>query len=342
MERTGGGHPQTAGAADPGLPVIRADRNENPLGPPPAALERVAAALGALHRYPETDLAAATAAVAAIWDVSERNVLLTHGVDEATDLLLLHERAAWGLRPGFDGYWQRADALALPFRSVELDDRWRPTTPPAAFARGGAVLVANPNNPTGLLAPDEWLEGVASSAVLLCVDETYLDVAAAGTESMVSRAVDDDRVCVFVSFSKAYGLAGMRVGALLGAPPLIDRLRRRQPYRSVDGLALAAVLGCLDDPGHRVRARDHVLEWRPRLVATLRAADRRFADVRDTEASFVLARPRGDARHERAELAAQGLRTHECSPNGLPGWLRVSVGTAEEVERIGALVAAPG
>jgi histidinol-phosphate aminotransferase len=313
--------------------TIAAHLNENPLGPPPAAVRRLVEASGQVHRYPDGAVEAATAAVARHYGVPTDEVLVTRGVDEATDLLLLDHRGGWALEPGFDGYWERAAVLGLPFRRVPLDDDWSPALDPSELAGSGVGIVASPNNPSGRILPGTWIAEAIAVSSLVCIDETYLPFSS-DPRSALDRASRDDRVCVFVSFSKLHGLAGLRLGALLGTPAVIASLRRRQRFHSVDVLALAAIEGCLEDVEHLDATRRHVLHWRPELAGMLRRADRLFDEVVDTEANFVVAHTTVDASTVRTALRERGLLTHDCANNGLPGWLRISIGTSDEMRAV--------
>lgn len=309
-------------------------RCENPLGPPSGVERYVVAAARELHRYPSEAGERTAALVAEEYDVRSDEVLLTRGVDEAADLLLLEYHGGWGLEPGFDGYAQRAGSLDLPYRSVPLDDDSASTIERSSLSNAGVGFVDDPNNPTGARVSRTWLADVLGKSRLVCVDETYLGFAN-DTDSLISRAVSDDRLCVFLSFSKLHGLAGLRLGALFGAGAVLDRLRERQRFHSLDVFALAAISSCMADSTHVQNSRRHVLRWRPQLAATLRRADHLFDEVRETEANFVIAHAAGDATVLRTRLAERGLLVHDCATNGLPGWLRVSVGTADEMIAIG-------
>lgn len=321
-----------------GPSTIALHRCENPLGPPADVERRVAAATQDLHLYPAEAGDRSAALVAAAYGVQQHEVLLTRGIDEAVDLLLLEHRGGWGFEPGFDGYAHRARSLELPYRSVPLGSDWAPAVDARSLTGAGVGFIADPNNPTGQRVPKRWLADVMEVSPLVCVDETYLGFAD-DNRSHVFEAVGDGRLCVFVSFSKLHGLAGLRLGALFGTEALLDRLRDRQRFHSLDVLALAAIDGCLADPLHIGASREHVLAVRPRLAATLRKADHLFDDVRDTETNFVIARAAGDAGVLRARLAERGLLVHDCAANGLPGWLRVSVGTVDEVAAVERILA---
>jgi len=313
---------------------LRLDWNESPLGPSPQAVARVVAHAGDLHRYPRGLLGQVTTAVADYHEVPASAVLLTNGVDEAVDLALSLVRSAWYALPGFDGYADRVRAAGKPGHLIPLDDRWEPTIVPADLARaGGAVFVAQPHNPTGNLFGQDWVREVLAGAQLAFLDATYADFASVALP--VPSYTQHPRLLVFHSFSKSFGLAGIRLGALVADPSVIAELGGRQRFHSVDSVALHAVAGALDDLEHKARLCRYIRTQRPRYVATLtRSAV--FTEVCDTHANFVVARCRDDLGAERiaADLADRDVWVRDCSSLGLPGSLRISVGTPEELLRM--------
>ncbi|WP_157253011.1 pyridoxal phosphate-dependent aminotransferase [Nonomuraea typhae] len=310
---------------------MRLDWNESPLGPPPAAVARLRAHAADLHLYPRGLLEEVTADVARDSGAEPEAVLLVNGVDEAIDLVLGLVPGCRYVTPGFDAYAERARVLGRTARPIPLDAGWQPAGLPEP---GGAVFLAQPHNPTGGMFPAAWVRQVLEAAEVLVLDTTYADFAA-----QPYPVETHPRLLVFRSFSKSHGLAGLRVGALTGSPRLIGRLRERTRFHSVDSAALHALAGALADPGHRARLRAHVLAERPRYAAEL-GRHPAIGEVRDTEANFVLARPReGLVAGEVAKrLAEHDVWVRDCGPLGLPGWLRVTVGTVDDLARLaGAL-----
>ncbi|MCG8914438.1 aminotransferase class I/II-fold pyridoxal phosphate-dependent enzyme [Actinokineospora sp. PR83] len=300
------------------------------MGPSKIAVERVIAAAQDLHRYPGHLRRSATAAVAEYQGVPEDATLLTSGVDEAVDLVLSTTHTAWTTSPGFTGYADRARALGKRVRTIVLDERWEPATDPAEL-RDGVVLLAQPNNPTGNTFGPDWLHAVLRDTPLVFLDETYLRFGPAPV-SRAARAPHTDNLLVYSSFSKSFGLAGVRLGAVFGSQKTIRALRAAQRYEAVDTVALAAAEGVLADRPHLADLRRCVVELRPRYAEVLATADL-FDHVRETEANFVLARCRtpAGAGGVVAGLAALGVRVCDTAAFGLPGWVRVSVGTSRSL-----------
>lgn len=313
---------------------LRLDWNECPIGPSPAAVSRVLANAEELHRYPRGLLESVTAQLAAHHRVDPDSVLLTTGVDEATDLVLARTDTAWYVDPGFDGYQARAQVWRRRTRTIPLDAGWEPIGTPQDYGMGGrdAVFLAQPNNPTGNVFRSEWISRLAESAGVVFLDATYADF----DDAARLDALDDrPNVLRFHSFSKVYGLAGIRVGVLIGDPARIADLRAHSRFHAVDSIALHAVSGAVEDEVHRMRARAFVSTLRPRYVAAC-AQLPVFAEVRDTATNFVVARCReGLPVNELiGRLAALGVWIKDCAQFGLPGWVRITVGTAADLTRL--------
>ncbi|WP_203897805.1 aminotransferase class I/II-fold pyridoxal phosphate-dependent enzyme [Virgisporangium aliadipatigenens] len=312
---------------------VRLDYNESPIGPPPRAVAELRERAGDLHRYPRDLEPEVTREVAAHFGVDPGDVLLTNGVDEAVDLLLHDVAEIWTVAPGFDGYAQRAAVHDRAVHTIPLDDRWQPVAPPLAFAGSRAVFLAQPNNPTGNLFPRAWVEEVTAVADLVFLDETYLEFSDSPSFAPLLRSRPN--LVLFKSFSKAFGLAGARLGALVGATQRIAPLRERRAFYSVDSLSLASVAGALADADHRAELKRHMAGARTAYLDALRSSEV-FAEVRDTQTNFLLARC-PTPQHSAAvtdRLAQQGVRVRRCADFGLPQWIRVSIGSYEALDAL--------
>jgi histidinol-phosphate aminotransferase len=319
-----------------GDPPLFLDYCETGVSPIPAAVRRVHEHAHELNHYPRGLCDHAVRAIAAAHGVSESQVLLTNGVDEATDLVLLEARALTCVTPGFVGYWERANALDVAATYLPLTAEWElPEQWWHAAHPGSAFVVAQPNNPTGSsFGSATWLDEALAMFSLVVVDETYRLVADAPMRSCVHR--EEENLLTFISLSKAYGLAGVRVGALVGSPPMIERLARRKRFYSIDNLALHAVIGALEDPDAVASATAAVKRLRPAYARAIANAVGLFAEARMTDCTFVLGRV-----HERigahrlvAELAAGGVMVSDCAISGMPGWLRVGVTDAATITKL--------
>lgn len=308
------------------------DWNESPLGAPPRAVQRVREAADRLHRYPRGLMEEVTGLAAEHFGIPPERVLLTAGVDEAIDMTLSLAGRAWGVRPGFDGYPDRAAANGKPFHPIPLGADWLPAQPPAA-GPNDIVYLAQPGNPTGNLLPDGWIDAARARAGYVFIDETYQEFSS--RPSVLARVVDPEPgFLVYRSFSKAAGLAGIRVGALIGHASVIARLAGLRRFMPIDAVSLHAAAGLLEDPAFLLRLSDYVRTQRAALIALLRGSGL-FDDVLPSETNFVLAHTAPGTSAELADGLAQDLiRVKDCTMLGLPGWLRISVGSAEDHARL--------
>jgi histidinol-phosphate aminotransferase len=312
------------------------DWNESPIGPPALAVKRIVDAAERIHRYPRGLLEEVTELAATHFGVAPEQVLLTAGVDEAIDISLSLAARGWGIAPGFDGYQDRVRANGKPFYTVQLTPDWQPATSPE-LGPGDIIYLAQPGNPTGNVLPKPWVEAVRAAAEYVFIDETYQEFSA-------QPSVLDDGLptglLVYRSFSKAAGLAGIRLGCLLAEATTIARLTPMRRFMPIDAVSLHAAAGLLEEPEFLERLAVYVRAARSELCAGLRATGL-FDEVRDTETNFVLARPRVGAAALAARLERDGVRIKDCAVLGLPGWLRISTGSEGDQARLLASLGSP-
>lgn len=316
--------------------VAQLDRNEALRGPPPGAVARVRRAIARGHLYPHDATARATVAAASHLGVDPARLILTAGVDEASDLCILELGDPFTVTPGFDGYGDRAAALNHRARAWPLADAHAlPRELLAAVAPGRLVMLASPNNPTANLFAAPALRALLWRGAYVMLDETYAHFCAHAPGIEWLR--EHPNLLVFRSFSKAFGLAGLRIGCLLGEPRLIARLRARQAYLTVNGLAAEALMGALQSDPHfpRRHARE-VVALREALIPRLRALGV-FARVHPSATNFVFvtcASPE-HAASIRALLADRfGVVVASTAPLGAPAGLRIGVGLPADAERL--------
>lgn len=307
---------------------IRLDLNESPFAPPAGAVASIRAAAARVGAYPIDTARRAHDAVAAHYGVRPEQVLLTSGVDEATDLCLLELGDLHTFTPGFDGYAARARALGRRVVETRLAAGFAIPSELNGDRRGDVVVaVASPNNPTANQFPDAAIERLCTRFAHVLLDETYVDFAPrAPGIGLLARF---PRLVVFRSFSKSFALAGLRLGVLLAGAELVARLRARQQFHSVDRLALEGLLGALEHGADYVRDSSRRLaRLRDELVAELRDLGV-FAGVHDSHANFVLVSCHDAAEVERvrSRLRAAGVLVASCRRLGLPEGLRIAVPT---------------
>ncbi len=197
------------------------------------------------------------------------------------------------------------------------------------------MTLASPNNPTANTFAPESLRALLERSAHLLLDETYADFC---TEAPgLQWLAEHPRLLVFRSFSKAYGLAGLRIGCLVGEEQLIARLRARQAYLTTSGLAAEALVGALEsDPDFPSRHAREVRALREELIARLRALAL-FERVYDSETNFVFVKcaSAGEAAWIRETLAARvNVIVASTAPLGEPAGLRIGVSLQGDADRL--------
>jgi len=339
---------------EPGLPielvkrrfgleeVVKLASNEYPLPPFPEVREAVIAAIDQLQRYPDgysTDLRAALAAhygrspeeVAVGCGTCELLYLLGDALLEKGDEVVLPTPSFTSYKDIIDLHEAKAVAIPLVDFTLDLEAMAAAVTP-----RTKMVLVCNPNNPTGtyVSAADiaRLVEAVPDD-VLVVVDEAYNEfVTAPDSQEALALPLAHDNVVVLRTFSKIYGLCGLRVGYGLCTPELKSALDKvRQPF-NVNLLAQVAAIEALKHQDQVARRRDANAELRTAMVDRLAARGRATVP---SQANFMLVDTR-DLRHPQHEvcgvLLSMGVIVRDGNALGCPGWARVSVGTQDEIE----------
>jgi len=313
--------------------MIDLSKNENPTPVSSDVMRAIGERLGDIGRYPVTIGEEAHHAAARCFDVDRHEIVLTRGVDGALDELISHfrDRRFFIVTPGFNGYVERLAANGIVPSTLTLDDDFRLTdTQMQKLDQNSVVFVASPNNPTGRRFSKGELDGLAARCHGLLIDQTYDDFAMEPVELPDMRQ-DFFR---FRSFSKGYGLAGLRIGALIGCPDDIARIRSRQQYCHMDTLASQAVIAVSDQIEFK-KSVASILHRRQTLAGDLGKAG--FAVV-GGDGNFVLVR-HAAATQLTESLKTAGILVKDTQELGLAGHLRISVGTDQDHA---ALIAAMG
>lgn len=323
---------------------LRLHLNENTAGCSPAVLE----ALGRLTRqdiaaYPDYD--AAIDACAARLSVGPESLVLTNGLDEgilvAAMAALRGSSATSPLEaivvvPAFDMYAACTDAMGGRVVQVPLGPGFEfplANVLAAINDRTRIVWLTNPNNPTGQIIPREAILRIAASASnsLVFVDEAYVDF---GGATLIGDAGirQMSHVVVGRTFAKAYGLAGLRAGAVVGAAETITSLRRVTPPYSLNACAAAALPAAFSDTGYYRWYLDQVAESKTLIYAGL---DRLGVVHWKSDANFVLARFDGGGARVAAALGARGVHVRDRSRDpGCSDCLRITAGVVEHTREL--------
>src|SRR5574343_1958578 len=334
------GKPITELARDMGIPVasiVKLASNENPLGMSPKARVAVEAALAGVERYPDQfDL---IAKVAERTGVAENQVVLGNGSNDVLDLIarvfLAPGRSAVFAQHAFAVYplatlSTGAELIAVPAKNYGHDlDAMRAAIRPDTRI----VWIANPNNPTGNFLPyaevHAFLESVPKY-VIVVLDEAYNEYIPPADRVDTAAWIKDFRnLVVCRTFSKIYGLAGLRVGYALASAEVADLMNRvRQPF-NVNNLALAGALAALDDNEFLQASYDLNRAGMAQIVAAL---ERLSLEYIASYGNFVTFRA-GDAAAVNQKLLQQGVIVRPIAGYGMPEWLRVTIGTERENAR---------
>ncbi len=334
-------HAYVAGEAKlPGVNrIIKLSSNEGAFGPPPAAQAAYAKVAGDIHRYPDGGSVALRHALGARWSLDPEQIICGTGSDElitllchvyggpGTDILMsAHGFTMYEIAGTFAG----SRVLKVPERNLttDVDAMLAAVTPETRI-----VFVAHPNNPTGTLLPQREVERLRAGLrpdILLVLDSAYAEYVEAADYDAGQKLVDAGENTVMLrTFSKVFGLGGMRVGWGYAPPAVIDALNRVRGVFNVNLGAQAAAVAALEEPGWVEKCRAHNTEWRRRLAAALEAAG---IKVWPTEGNFLLADFATAARATAADafLKSRGVIVRGMAAYDLPHCLRITVGTAEE------------
>ncbi|WP_372837843.1 histidinol-phosphate transaminase [Phaeovulum sp.] len=332
-----GGAAHVAGRTD----AIKLSSNENPFGPSERAKEAYTRAVQRLHRYPSTDHASLRQAIGEVHDLDPDRIICGVGSDEIIHFLC---QAYAGPRDevlftehGFLMY--RIAALAAGATPVAVPERERTTDVDALLAACGArtklVFIANPNNPTGTMIGHAELERLARGLpkqAILVLDGAYAEYVA-GYDGGAELATRLPNVVMTRTFSKIYGLGGLRIGWGYGPRAIIDVLNRIRGPFNLSNAQLETAEAAVRDQDHVTRCRTENARLRVWLAEAL--AERGLPS--DTSmANFVLARFADAAEAVACDgfLQSHGLIVRQVAGYGLPNCLRITVGDEASCRRV--------
>ena len=332
-------------AGEDGRPLVKLSANENPLGTSPGALAaRGQAVVPSL--YPDPDSTDLRAALGKLHGIDPARIVCGTGSGE---LLTLAASAFAGpgdevlyVRYGFSLYEIAARRCgATPVVAPDADYGTDVVALLALVnARTRVVFIANPNNPTGRFmtrAELARLHAGLPAHVLLVLDQAYAEyVMPEDDDGGLDLAAEHANVLVTRTFSKAYGLAGERVGWGTGAPALIAALNRIRGPFNVGNVAQATTLAAVEDQAFVAMSRRHNAVERARFVAAIEALGNHGLRAVPSEANFVLVLFEGKLSAEAAYkgLAERGYITRWLPGQDLPHGLRITIGTREHMDDV--------
>lgn len=319
--------------------VIKLASNENPLGPSRLAIEAIQKQLANLHLYPDGNAFYLKNKLAAALSVTPGNLILGNGSNEIIELA-----GHAFLRPGVEVVVSEysfavypivthlfgANLIVVPAKKYGHDLK---AMRAAITPNTRIVFVANPNNPTGTLASrGEVVEFVneVPEDVLIAMDEAYIDFLEQPVDFLpLIRAGHKPNLLLMRTFSKIYGLAGLRVGYGVGGAPLISALEKiRQPF-NLNAMAQTAALAALDDVEHLKLTRMLNRQGLDFFSLEFRKMGLEFVE---SHANFILVKV-GDGAAMFNALQKAGVIVRPMAGYKLPEWIRISIGTADENQR---------
>ena len=328
----------------PAHEIIKLASNENPLGPSPAALAAMQKVLANLHLYPDGNAFYLKQKLAEKLGVAPVNLVLGNGSNELIEFVghtyfapgvdVVVSQFCFAIYPLVTKLFG-ANLITVPAKNHGHD---LPAMLQAITPQTRAIFVANPNNPTGTLAPREEVIQFVNDVpdhVLLVMDEAYIEFLDAPLDlAALVRLGARPNLLLMRTFSKIFGLAGLRIGYGIGHPDLMAAFEKiRQPF-NINSIAQAGALAALGDDEHirKTRANNFAgLEFFQRAFRTLKL------EYVPSAANFVLVHV-GEGQRVFEAMQQQGVIVRPMGGYQLGEWIRISVGTPAENERcLGAL-----
>lgn len=322
---------------------IRLHLNESPYGAPPRVIEQV---IREIERncsvYPAGESELLRRSIAEYLGCPAEMVAVGNGTDELIHLaaMAFHRRGARAAmtESTFPGYQLACDAVGMECELIRLDEhRVTPARVVAACKEGaGLIFLCNPHNPTGtVLRPNELdliLTAAEDHGAVVVIDEAYMDFVMDPAASAMEAVLHGQRAVVMRTFSKAWGVAALRVGYAVGPADLITALwqaRQSMPF-NVNRLAQAAVPALLAETDFLDSVRRRTAEARELLCRQLDALGTPYVP---SETNFVMVETTPDSTEVTRRLAAEHhILVRDLAFFGRPGWIRVAVGTPEDVD----------
>lgn len=312
--------------------------NENPEGPAPVSIEAMKEALPLGGRYRDEDMDALAAEIAAIEKIDPASVLMASGSSEALNCAIFALTSpkvpVITCVPVFELPIETAQALGNPVVTVPLKADFSFDVERLAAeshkAGGGVVYVCNPNNPTSTIttaAAIDWLVANAHPAATIAIDEAYIHFDPQ-IESAMKHVRSGRNVIVFRTFSKIYGMAGLRVGFACAKPDLIRKLA---PFRSnsISVVGVYAASAAINDPKLVAERRVRLNGTRDRLCGWLKQNGFRYLEP---HANFLMIHLERDVKPVIAAMTKQGVAVGRPFPP-LTQMLRVSVGSEADMQK---------
>ncbi|SFM13454.1 histidinol-phosphate transaminase [Halanaerobium salsuginis] len=318
--------------------IIKLASNENPLGPAPEVIAKIKSAAGEVCLYPDSDSRDLKLKLAEKYQLPVEKIFIGNGSDEILDLLmtlvLTEGSEVIQADPAFAKYELAVQSRGGKSIKIGVDQEYRhplAAMKAAITEQTKVIFICNPNNPTGTtLARKAIIDflTVIPDDILVVVDQAYQEyITAADYFDGVELLADYPNLFLMRTFSKAYGLAGMRIGYALGNSELIDYLNRLRGPFNVNRLAQQAAVQALTATDHLKKCLDLNKKEKNYLYNEFEKLE---LDYIKTEANFVMVDSTLPAAEVFIELQKRGIIIRPGSQFGMESWLRVSIGTREQ------------
>jgi histidinol-phosphate aminotransferase len=319
--------------------VIKLASNENPLGPSPKALDAIKKGLKEINRYPDSSGFYLKKKLAKTMNLEPTNFALGNGSDELIDIILKAfvdpDENIVTADVTFLEYEILASVLGCrikraPLKYFKYDlDAIRKNID----SKTKLVFIANPNNPTGTyvtrIEMEDFIKELPDEAILV-VDEAYDTFIDVDDFPITSKFIKNKNVIVLKTFSKAYGLAGLRIGYSIASPELIGCMEKaRQPF-NVNSLAQKAAIAALDDGKFLEKTRRVILEGKNFIYDSLNKLGLSYVP---SVANFILIDVGRDGMDVFNRMLNRGVIVRDMKQYGLKNYIRVTIGTKKENER---------
>jgi histidinol-phosphate aminotransferase len=319
--------------------LVRLSANENPYGPSPAALKAMTDGFTLAWRYPDESADLLVEELARQNNVPQEQILLGDGSGE---ILKLAAAAFTGrdkkiviANPTFEAIARHAAVANAEVVKIDLTPTYSHHLAKMLTAANGAglVYICNPNNPTASITPKNELSDFLaklSPATIVLVDEAYHHyVESTDYESLIPLVKQYPNLIVARTFSKIYGMAGLRCGYCVTQRANIERIRPHQTWDSVNIMALVAALASLKDPDQVPKGRKLNSEVKKNVCAQLDALGYRYIP---SHANFMMIDLRREARPAITAMRTRGVEVGRLFP-ALPNLMRVTIGTSSEMKQ---------
>jgi len=319
--------------------VIKLASNENPFGPSPKALNAIKSALKGLNRYPDSNGFYLKRRLAKFFNLEPTNFVLGNGSDELIDIIIKTFVDA-------DENIVTADVTFLEYEIIASVMGCRVKKAPLKYfkydldairklidPKTKVVFISNPNNPTGTYVTRYELEPFVKELpddVILVIDEAYDTFIDVDDFQVTMKYIKNKPVIILKTYSKAYGLAGLRIGYAITSPELAAFMEKaRQPFNT-NMLAQAAALAALDDKKFLQKTRKLILEGKAFIYDSLNKLGVSYVP---SVANFILVDVGRDGVDVFNRMLNRGVIVRDMKQYGLKNFIRVTVGTKKENER---------